>query len=94
MTKLLMHTMTGLINHYLRGPRSLPGILQDCCRAFTSLPEVEFIDINLTKDLNFLLHAIHSLFYCRILQKTIRYSFFKTTYKKLRKTRKLESIHD
>jgi hypothetical protein len=50
-----------------------------------------FLDINLTKDLNFLLHAIHSPFYWRILKKTILYSGFKIP-KKIRKTRKLESI--
>jgi hypothetical protein len=32
-------------------------------------PETEFLDINLTKDLTLLLHAIHSPFYWRILMK-------------------------
>ncbi len=40
------------------------------------------MDINLTKDSSLLLHAILSLFYCRILQKTILYSGYKTPYKK------------
>jgi hypothetical protein len=37
-----------------------------------------------------LLHAIHSPFYWRMLTKTI---LFSGPYKKIRKTRKLESIH-
>jgi hypothetical protein len=49
--------------------------------------------MNLTKDLSLLLPAIHSLFDWRILQITILYSGFKTPYKKILKTRKLESIH-
>jgi hypothetical protein len=32
-------------------------------------PEMEFLDINLTKDSSLLLHAIHSPFYRRILRK-------------------------
>jgi hypothetical protein len=34
-------------------------------------PEVEFLDINFTKDSSLLLHAIHSPFYWRNLKKTI-----------------------
>jgi hypothetical protein len=33
--------------------------------------ELEFLDIDLTKDSNLLLHAIHGPFYWRILKKTI-----------------------
>jgi hypothetical protein len=40
-----------------------------------------------------LLHAIHSPFYLWILKKTILFSGFKNPYKKIRETRKLESIH-
>jgi hypothetical protein len=48
----------------------------------------------LTKDSSILIHAFHSLFNWQILQKTIPYSGFKTPYKKIRETRKLESIHE
>ncbi len=48
-------------------------------------PEMEFLDMNFTKDSSLLLHAIHSLFYLRILQKTTFYSGFKTPYKKYTK---------
>jgi hypothetical protein len=51
-------------------------------------------DMNLTKDSSLLLHAIHSLFYWRTLQKTILQSGFKTPYKKIRETRKLETVHE
>ncbi len=47
---------------------------------------MEFLDINLKKKTRvFLLHAIHSLFYWRILEKTILFSGFKNPYKKIRK---------
>jgi hypothetical protein len=49
---------------------------------------------SLTKESSLLLHAIHSPFYWRILEKIILYSGFKNTYEKIRKTRKLESIHE
>jgi hypothetical protein len=39
-------------------------------------PEMEFLDINLAKDLSLLLHAINSPFYLLILKKTILYSDF------------------
>jgi hypothetical protein len=55
---------------------------------------MEFLDINLTKDLSLLLHAIHSSFYRWILKKTILHSGFANLYKKIRETRKLESIHE
>jgi hypothetical protein len=56
--------------------------------------DMEFLDMNLTKDLSLLLSAIYSLFDWRILQITILYSGFKTPYKKkILETRKLESIH-
>jgi hypothetical protein len=37
-------------------------------------PEMEFLDMNLAQDSILLLRAIHSLFYRRILQKTILYT--------------------
>jgi hypothetical protein len=37
-------------------------------------PEMEFLNINLTKDLSLLLHAIHSPFYWRIFKETILFS--------------------
>jgi hypothetical protein len=55
---------------------------------------MEFLDINLAKDSSLLLHAIHSLFYWQILQKTILYYGFKNPYKKIRKTRKLEDFQE
>jgi hypothetical protein len=61
------------------------------CKAHT---EMEFMDINLTKDSSLLLYAIHSLaFYWRILKSTIVYSGFKNSYKEILETRKLEYIH-
>ncbi len=50
--------------------------------------DMEFLDMNLTKDLSLLLSAIHSLFDWRILRKTILYSGFKTTYKKNSRNKK------
>ncbi len=57
---------------------------------------MEFLDISLTRDSSLSLHAIHSHspFYLRILKKTILYFGYKNPYKKIRETRKLESIHD
>ncbi len=49
---------------------------------------MEFFDINLTKDLSILLHAIYNPFYWRILKKTVLFSGFKNPYKKLK------SIHE
>ncbi len=60
--------------------------------AYTS-PDMEFLDINLTEDSSLLLHAIHSSFYLADLKKNILFSGFKNPYKKIRETRKLESIH-
>ncbi len=51
--------------------------------------EMEFLDINLTKNLSLLLHAIHGPFYWRILQKTTFYSSFKTPYNKSTKQENL-----
>ncbi len=51
-------------------------------------PEMEFLDINSTKHSSHVLHAIHSSFYQRILQKTILYSGFKNPYKKSRRQKK------
>jgi hypothetical protein len=42
---------------------------------------MEFLDINWTKDSSILRPAIHSLFYWRILKKTILFSGFKNPYK-------------
>jgi hypothetical protein len=56
---------------------------------------MEFLDINfLKKDSSLLLRAIHSLFYWRILKKSMLFSGFKCPYKKIRETRKLESVHE
>jgi hypothetical protein len=49
---------------------------------------MEFLDINSS----LLLNAIHSLFYWRILKKTILYSGFKNLYEKIRETRKLRPM--
>jgi hypothetical protein len=51
-------------------------------------PEMEFMDTNLTKNLNIFLHAIHSLFHWRISR------VLNIPTKKIHKTRKLESIHE
>ncbi len=50
-------------------------------RMLTLNPEMEFLDMNLTKDSSLLLHAIHSLSIGRLLKKTRLYSGFKSTYK-------------
>ncbi len=57
-------------------------------------PEMEFLDINLTKYTSLLLHAIHSPFYWQILKKTKLYSGINNRYKKIREISKLESFHD
>jgi hypothetical protein len=59
-----------------------------------ALSEMKVWDSNLTKESSLLLHAIHSPFYWRILKKTILYSSFKYTYKKICETKKIESIHE
>jgi hypothetical protein len=51
---------------------------------------------NLTKDSSLLLHAIHSPFYCMTDFKenhTVFFTGFKNPHKKIRETKKLESIH-
>ncbi len=58
-----------------------------------TVPEIKFLDTNLTKDSSLLLLAIQSLFYWRILHKTIHYSGLKL-HTKICETRKLESIHE
>jgi hypothetical protein len=55
---------------------------------------MEFLDINLTNGLSLLPHATHSPFYWRNLEKTILLSGFKNLFKKIRETRKLESVHE
>jgi hypothetical protein len=57
----------------------------------TVYPQMEFFEINFTKDSSLLPHAIHSPFYWRILKKTILYSGFNNPCKNPR-TRKFESI--
>jgi hypothetical protein len=52
--------------------------------------EIEFLDINLTKDSSLLLHAIHSFSTGGFLKKTRFYYGFAN--KKIFETRKLESI--
>ncbi len=54
---------------------------------------MEFLDINVRTDLTLFLHAIHSLFYWRILQKTILYANLKSM-QKIRGRRNLEPIHE
>jgi hypothetical protein len=50
--------------------------------------------MNLTKDSILLLHAIHSLFYWQILQKTIFFSGFKTRQKNPPNKKTVEPIHE
>ncbi len=45
-------------------------------------PEIEFLDINLTKNSIYLLHAVHSNFCWRIFKKTILFSGFKNPQNK------------
>jgi hypothetical protein len=61
---------------------------------FFFIPEMKFLEISLTKDTSLLLHAIQNPFYWQILKKTILYTGFNNPYKKIYKTRKLESIHE
>jgi hypothetical protein len=57
-------------------------------------PEMEFLNISLTKDAFLLLYDIHSPFYWRILKKTKLYSGFNNPFKKIYETRKLEFIRE
>jgi hypothetical protein len=52
------------------------------------------LGLQFNKSSSFLLHAIHSPFYWRILKKTILFSGFKNSYKTIRETTKLESNHE
>ncbi len=65
---------------------------------FFPFPEMEFLDTSLRKYSSVLLYAIHSPFYWRIFKKAIVYSslirVLKILTKKIRETRKLESIHE
>ncbi len=72
-----------------RGHGLLQGQDRSVCKT-----EMEFLDINLTKDLSLLLHAVHSPFYRRISKKTILFSGFENHYKKIRETRKLKSVQE
>jgi hypothetical protein len=56
-------------------------------------PEMEFLDISLTKDLSLLLYAIHSLSTGGFWKKTRLYSGLKIQ-KKIPQTRKLETIRE
>ena len=58
------------------------------CKNLGRYPEMEVLDISLTKDSILFPHAAHSPFYWRILKKTILFSSFKNPYKN-RQTRKL-----
>jgi hypothetical protein len=60
---------------------------------FLESVEIEFLDINLAKELSLLLQTIHSPFYWRILMIIILFFWFKNAYKKIREARKLKSIH-
>ncbi len=53
--------------------------------------EMKFLDISLTKDSSLLLQAIHNPFYWQTLKKTIFFPSSDNLYKKISKTRKLES---
>jgi hypothetical protein len=55
-------------------------------------PEMEFLDINSTKDSSLLLHTIHNSFSWWILKKTIHFSGFKHPYKKIRETKEKSSL--
>ncbi len=55
---------------------------QSQSRFFIIFPEMEFLDINLTKDLSLLLHPIHSPFYWGILKKPYSSLVFQILTKK------------
>jgi hypothetical protein len=58
-------------------------------------PEMEFLDMNLTKDLRLLLHAIHSLYTTGVFYwKPYSTLVLITPRKKIHETRKLESFHE
>jgi hypothetical protein len=63
-------------------------------REKTTCPEMEFLDLKLTKDSSLLLPAINSRFYWRILKKTIFHSGFNNPYQKIPEIGKFESIHE
>ncbi len=63
-------------------------------RGQANSPEMEFLDINLTKDLSLLLHDIHSPFLWLIVKENLILLWFKNPYKKICETRKLKSIHE
>jgi len=56
--------------------------------AGTAHPEMEFLDINLTRDSSLLHHAIHSSFSLQILKKIILFFGFKILTKKSAKQEK------
>jgi hypothetical protein len=56
--------------------------------------EMEFLDVNFTKDSSLFLHAIHSLSTGGFSNKTRLYFGIKKTYKNFQETRKLESIRE
>jgi hypothetical protein len=68
--------------------RRLTEVKEKEGKAGINYPEMEFLNINLTKDSSLLLHATHSPFYGRILKKTKLFSGFKNPYKKLGRNKK------
>ncbi len=58
-------------------------------KSYCGSTEMEFLDINLTKDSSVLLHAIHSPFHWQIFRKTILFSGFKSPYIKIHEKREL-----
>jgi hypothetical protein len=65
-----------------------------CCFSFyCTYPEMEFLDINLTKDSSLLLHAIHSPFMADF-KENHTLLWFEKSLQKIRETKNLESIHE
>jgi hypothetical protein len=67
----------------------LPSSCARCrtIQTFPLFPEMEFLDISLTKHSCVVLHAIHSSFYWQILQKTIVHVWHFVERKKTRQTK-------
>jgi hypothetical protein len=77
-----------------RGSPGLPqeGVVQQLRGTRALQQEMEFWDVNLTKDSSLLHHATHSLSTGAFSKKTRLYSGFKNTYKKIRKKTRNSSL--
>ncbi len=68
-----------------------PALLYKLNTIYTS-SEIEFLDINLTKDSSLLLHAIHSPFYLANFKENPTLLWFNNPYKKIREIENLSLL--